>query len=283
MFPTLSLFGNTISMYALIAIAAGLLIGIMYCRRIRRLGYDDNDAVVMLLMAAGGAVLGGSLLYAVTHLNLLPDLLQSRSPREAFTVLSQMFGGLVYYGGLCGALLAGILYLRIKKLDQTTWVDAVAPLIPLFHGISRIGCFCGGCCYGIPSSFGFTVQNNPYIPAVNGVKRFPVQCLEAAGELLIFILLQKLYLKIWGSRLKGEIIDTPFHPMCGFLLPLYLLLYAVLRFFDEFLRGDDIRGFVFGGALSTSQFISLLVIAAVPLWFWIRRRSLKKATSGGNA
>ncbi len=280
MFPTFTLFGNTISMYAVIAAAAGMLVGVIYCRRIRRLGYDDNDAIAMLLIAAGGALLGGSILYAVTRLDLLPELFQSRSLREGFAVLSQMFGGLVYYGGLFGALLAGMFFLRIKKLDTTAFVDTAAPLIPLFHAISRIGCFCGGCCYGIESPIGFTVYGNPYVPTLNGVRRFPVQLLESAGELLIFLFLQTWYVKIWGPRLKGQTAGTPSHPMCGYLLPLYLICYAVLRFFDEFLRGDDIRGFLFGGALSTSQFISLLVFTAALLWWLARRYAAKKAAHG---
>ena len=41
----------------------------------------------------------------------------------------------------------------------------------------------------------------------------------------------------------------------------YMLSYAVVRFRDEFLRGDKIRGFV--GPLSTSQFISVLMFATV--------------------
>jgi phosphatidylglycerol:prolipoprotein diacylglycerol transferase len=40
----------------------------------------------------------------------------------------------------------------------------------------------------------------------------------------------------------------------------YLLLYSAGRFVIEFLRGDSARGFI--GALSTSQFIGLFLIAA---------------------
>ena len=40
---------------------------------------------------------------------------------------------------------------------------------------------------------------------------------------------------------------------------IYLLLYGVGRFIIEFFRGDDERGSV--GVLSTSQFISLFMVA----------------------
>ena len=41
------------------------------------------------------------------------------------------------------------------------------------------------------------------------------------------------------------------------LLIVYFYTYPVIRFIDEFFRGDDIRGFLFG--LSTSQIISILL------------------------
>jgi serine/threonine protein kinase len=42
----------------------------------------------------------------------------------------------------------------------------------------------------------------------------------------------------------------------------YVILYAIVRFVIEFYRGDAVRGSVFGGTLSTSQFIALLMVLA---------------------
>lgn len=41
----------------------------------------------------------------------------------------------------------------------------------------------------------------------------------------------------------------------------YLVLYAVIRFFLEFLRGDEVRGIWFG--LSTNQYISSIIMVIV--------------------
>lgn len=41
----------------------------------------------------------------------------------------------------------------------------------------------------------------------------------------------------------------------------YVGIYAIARFCLEFLRGDEIRGFV--GVLSTSQFISVILLIAL--------------------
>ena len=53
------------------------------------------------------------------------------------------------------------------------------------------------------------------------------------------------------------------------LLITYIFLYAPVRFMLEFLRGDTIRGFLFG--LSTSQWISLLLLSAAAIYTLLRR------------
>ena len=55
----------------------------------------------------------------------------------------------------------------------------------------------------------------------------------------------------------------------GNVLFLYFLMYAVVRFCTELLRGDEIRGIYWN--LSTSQWISLILIIA----FFARKAILK--------
>ena len=53
----------------------------------------------------------------------------------------------------------------------------------------------------------------------------------------------------------------------------FLFLYSVARFFLETVRGDAERGFVFGGALSTSQLIcAVLAVMAVVMYLALDRR-----------
>jgi phosphatidylglycerol---prolipoprotein diacylglyceryl transferase len=80
-----------------------------------------------------------------------------------------------------------------------------------------------------------------------GVPLHPTQVYESLATLAIFVIL------LWRYRHKtrdGQIFLT------------YLVLYAVARFFLEFLRGDADRGFVFNHLLSTSQFIAILALLA---------------------
>ena len=78
-----------------------------------------------------------------------------------------------------------------------------------------------------------------------------------------------MYLSVGGDPTGFEERDVKNRKFPGQVAAMYLILYAILRFSLEFFRGDVARGTVFGGVLSTSQFIALVVVfltlAALPL------------------
>ena len=248
MYPIVTIFGRPIGTYALSSVAGILLAGWYACRAARRRGVDDNEILVLLLVSAVGILLGSHVLYALTNLPALLRYLSESanlSLGDWFRGLLPYVGGAVFYGGLLGGLAAGALYLRIRRLPFAAYADIAAPAIPLFHAFGRIGCFLGGCCYGIPWEGGIT-YTRALSPEANGVARFPVQLLESALLFALFFLLAALFRR---GALRAK------------LLALYLAVYAVLRFLLEFLRGDAIRGVYFG--LSTSQWISLAILLAL--------------------
>jgi prolipoprotein diacylglyceryltransferase len=54
------------------------------------------------------------------------------------------------------------------------------------------------------------------------------------------------------------------------------MLYGIGRILLEWTRGDAVRGFVFNGALSTSQLISLgLIVVGIGLQVWVGRQARK--------
>ncbi len=272
MFPIIKFLGRTFGTYAIIATAAAIFIGFLLCKKVRRQKLDDNDAILFLLIVAGGVFLGGHILYGITNIRFLPKVFQAESFLQGLKNFAVVFGGMVFYGGLFGGLAAGAIAIKFKKLNGVIYVDAMAPLIPLFHAFARIGCFLGGCCYGIESEFGIIIRGNPLVPELNDVRRFPVQLLESVCCFALFFLLEWLYKRLWekpgkieGGGAKTEKIEW----LRGKLILVYTSLYSIIRFFDEFLRGDKIRGFLFGGLLSTSQFISILLFT-VSLILWIK-------------
>lgn len=248
MFPYITVFGRVFTLYMIMSLIGIFVAGIFMCRLTKKRGLDDNDTIVLLLFSAIGVLLGGHILYGITNIKYIPYIFSAESFKEFVSAVTLVFGGSVFYGGLLGGLLAGAITIKLKKHEFAVFSDMAAVVIPLFHAFARVGCFLSGCCYGIESKFGFTVHNNTLVEEINGVSRFPVQLLEATLNILLFLLLWYMYNRsLTANALKGKI------------MPIYLLLYSVIRFFDEFLRGDEIRGFLFG--LSTSQIISIILFA----------------------
>ena len=263
MYPYFMVFGKMITTYLIMSVIGAFIAGIFVCRLTRQRGMDDNDSIIVLLFSAIGVLLGGHLLYGLTNLKYIPQIFESESFSQFIQNVNTVFGGSVYYGGLICGILAAIITIKIKKLELPIFADMLAVSIPLFHSFARVGCFLGGCCYGIESEFGFTAHNNNLVPNVNDVSRFPVQLLEAVCNILIFVLLYIIYKRsLQNEFLKGKIIFF------------YLILYSIVRFFDEFLRGDEIRGFVFG--MSTSQFISILLFSISVIWLIVLTFKFKR-------
>lgn len=243
MYPYLEIFGRQIPMYGLMA-ALGLCLAVLYfllCEKKRPV--PAADAELALVYCLVGTFLGAKLLYLLTVLpEFLAELPYLFSETEAF-LRKYLYGGLVFYGGLYGALTAAWLYCRANRLPFYDLCRSLLPLLPLIHGFGRIGCFCTGCCYGV-ESVNFGIAFTASLAAPNGVKLLPVQLYEAAFEFLLFFVLARL------SRREGSGKN---------MLCLWLLAYGVFRFVLEFFRGDELRGFL--GVLSTSQALSIVTVA----------------------
>ena len=265
MLPYIPFFGKPISSYMLMACLGFFAVWLVSKLATRHDARVNQTQIPHIALAAmGGLLVGAHLLYGIVNARILINAANDHFSRvHSFNgflmLLGLTFGGMVFYGGLFGALIGAAWYIRAMKMPFHPYMDIMAFCIPLFHGFARIGCFLGGCCYGVESRYGFIFDSSPDITA-NGVRRFPVQLLEAGLEFLLFALLLLLFRK---KKCGGR------------LMAVYLVCYAVIRFFDEFLRGDSARGFV--GPLSTSQFISLLILAAVPVLLLLRRHKAGKS------
>lgn len=244
MFPGFYLFGKFISSYTITALLGVFAAGIFAIMKYKKRTGDYYPMLITLLLSSIGVGIGGSLLYGITNIDYWHFLFEAESFADFIAAVVYIFGGSVFYGGLIGGIIAGMITVKAKKYPAKEITDCAAPAVALFHSFGRIGCFLGGCCYGIESDFGF-VYHNALVESANGVRRFPVQLFEAGFELILFIVLWRL---LEAKKQKGR------------LFLIYLLIYPVGRFILEFFRGDEYRGFIFG--LSTSQFISILIFAA---------------------
>lgn len=251
MFPGFQIFGKFISSYSILALV-GIFIACPLAIHIykKRTG-DDISLIFVFLFASVGCFVGMHLLYGLTNIQFWGVLFKAEGFKDFILRFGAIFGGSVFYGGLIGGLIAGGISIRVQRLPVSDAVDCCTLVIPLFHGFARIGCFLGGCCYGIPWEHGITYTNS-LVEQANNVPRVPVQLFESAFNFLLAGLIFALLIK---RKMQGK------------LLPLYLLIYPTGRFVLEFLRGDEYRGFV--GALSTSQFISLILFSGSAVYLVI--------------
>ena len=208
------------------------------------------DIVLSTILASIGLLIGAKLVYFIT---VLPDVIRYFSYVKSHIVptLMYLFGGYVFYGGLIGALFGYYFYCRWFKLDFGAMVNIISPVIPLVHAFGRIGCFLGGCCYGIEyhGKLAIHFPYNEFVTELNQVPRFPIQLVEAGINFILFIILM-----IYAKKVRKP----------GSVLGVYLIGYAVIRFVLEFFRGDIARGILFG--VSTSQWISLILL---PIGFYL--------------
>jgi len=252
MFPGFTIFDTFISSYAVTAAIGVFAAGITAMVRYKKLTGSNYPMLIVLLFSTIGILLGGSILYGITRIEYWHYIFEAEDLWTAIRLIGVIFGGLVFYGGLLGGMLVAGIIIKINKYPGELITDVAAPSAALFHAFGRIGCFLGGCCYGIESDFGF-VFTHSLNESANGVRRLPVQLFESGYEFILFFVLSYLLKK---EKLKGR------------LFSLYLLLYAVFRFVIEYFRGDIYRGFIFG--LSTSQFISIFIVIGASVYMMIR-------------
>jgi len=202
----------------------------------RRSGVSYQAIVDLCFWVLMFGVIGARLLYVILNWGYFKGY-----PLEIFKLYH---GGLVIYGGLIAGTIAGLIYLKKKKLDIGLTLDLIAPYIALAQAIGRIGCLLNGCCYGHISVCGL------YFPVHNEIL-IPSQAYSSLANLSIFILLRLIRSKV---TTKGNIFV------------LYLLLYSTKRFVIEFFRADtpkDIWGFSIFQVMSIAIFIIAIAVLII--------------------
>ncbi len=206
----------TINYYG-ISLVLSILFGALYIfLNIRKDGYKDiENNILFFILYFALIIFLGKIFTIIT------------SSKE----LTLSNAGFSSYGGAIGAILASIIFEKIishdKKLIKYTIIS-----LPLTYSIGKIGCFLGGCCYGIPYNglLSVTYTNGLNIPL------FPIQLLESIVFLIIFIILNKL------KNNKNIIYIT-------------IIISALAKFLLDFLRYDHLTK-----TITVNQIFSIILI-----------------------
>lgn len=246
MYPFLlpELFNYTIPMYDLL-VFIGISLMLVYV--IRRLEKHDGftvkqtNRIVILIVI--------SLIIALAFSFLLDGIFHTIKEGE------WTFGSVSFLGALIGGFTSFVLLMKYFYTDPNKDMKKIANTlitgVVLAHAIGRIGCFCAGCCFGIPTESYLGVLF-PYGHAHDlypGEHVYPTQLFEAGFLFVLFFVLNKV------SAFKNKELET------------YLMGYGIWRFFIEFIRGDERGVFIplfeteYNVFPTPSQFMSLLMIA----------------------
>jgi phosphatidylglycerol:prolipoprotein diacylglycerol transferase len=247
----------TIHTFGVLLAAAYLSALAWVVRGARREGLDPDALTSLGLWAIVGALVGAK---ALLLFRSFDELTGSAADVMAFLTSAGDF-----YGGFIGGLVAAALFFwRNPRVPFWKSADVCAPAIALGQAIGRIGCLMAGDDYGSATSVPWAVTfTDPEAASIGGaplgVPLHPVQLYESLFCLALFVFLVRLARR---RHRDGDVILA------------YTVIYAIGRFVLEFFRGDADRGFVFGGPLSTSQFIAvLMLLLAGAAYVWRRPRA----------
>ena len=143
-----------------------------------------------------------------------------------------------FYGYVLLTVLAVTLASVALGGDVRLRLDALATPFFALAAFLKLGCFCAGCCYGLPWAYGLYNENTQQ-------HEFPIQLVEMAAYVLMLLCVVR-----WRSHWrKGEVFAF------------FLVVYSAFRFAVQFFRGDE-------ALFSLFHWISA-VVCLLGVFYWL--------------
>lgn len=183
--------------------------------------------------------------------------------------------GMSYHGGVIGAIVAGLIYTKVKKISFLRFADLITSAIPFAYTWGRLGNFINGELYGrvttsrmgmvFPTAERFSTTHQwvrsvadtvgiVYSPGdyVN-LPRWPSQLFEAFFEGIVLGII--IWFVVRKIKKKRNMAD-------GTILASYLMGYGLIRFILEYFRQPDSDiGYVIGHSSNIYLFESVMNIS----------------------
>jgi phosphatidylglycerol:prolipoprotein diacylglycerol transferase len=235
----------------MIAVSIAISITVVYVES-RRQGINTDDVLDLAIVAVIGGILGARIGWILTS----PDVLWYLA--HPLRILAIWEGGLSYFGGILGGVIAAHFMVRRRRMGFWRMADIMAPLLALSFGIGKIGCWLNGCCGGTATtSWLGVIFTNPLSECdLLNQKIWPAQLFNSASGFLAFAVL------LWVVR-KRKHYD-------GQVFIWYLYLYGATSFVVEFFRYIPVHVL----RLTPNQWTDITIIAVGIIASLILRRRL---------
>lgn len=222
---------------------------------LRKTVFAKVDMVQVSIVGILLGIIGGRALFVLSNMGAM---------QSWYDIIDPCSGGYSVLGTILMLVICLPLYLRSQKVPILPFFDLVAIYAPLLQGLSRIGCFFAGCCYGKPTTSALAViyrDANTFAPC--NVYLHPTQLYSTLLLLIIFCF---MYFYAQHSFKKT-----------GQLVSLYLLLISFERFVVDFWR-DDQEFFVSStlGTFSVNQWLCILIATFATVGFICSSRRTQK-------
>ncbi len=276
---TIPLLNLPIHTYGVMIVTGFLLALYVSFLQAKKLGCYSNDVLDFGFWALLGGILGSRIVYIMVEWRKFfitePFIQVENLGFKIPSVLAFWQGGLVIWGGILGGFTAFLFFAYKRKIKMLVFADILILGLPMGQALGRIGCVAAGCCWGKPyyhlDTAGKIVSDLPlamrfspdslaydslFTPSAGAEYKlmqslgstlplFPTQLVESFATMVIFFILIRIYAR---KKFHGQVMFS------------YFILYSIFRSIIEMFRGDTVRGFIIENVLSTSQFISILVV-----------------------
>jgi len=272
MHPTLfEIGGFPVGAYG-VALCVSFAVGIWIARkRAIAHGLDGDrvlDAGILILVTS---LVGARFFFVVTN----PE--QFRPPAGGWSDVFDPFSrsgllgmaGFSMMGGVVLSTASALAYFAWRKLPVLEYADVLAPSVCLGEGITRLGCFLNGCCFGLPCDLPWAVRFPPGsqpAAALGAVSIHPAQLYASLAGFLGFVILSALLRRkdFHGAVFFGLLVFAP-----GYRIALDFIRYQNP---GEILIQSNALGGLF--QVTASQAISAAaVVLAIAGWRWARRKA----------
>lgn len=244
--------------------AYGLLIGLgigvglyVIYRASRFFGQDPKWVDASFPWIFVGAVIGARLYHLLTDW-------QVYTHASVLDLIAVWRGGIGFLGAIVGGYVGLWLWTKRdahKKLRAESqlflYLDLLAFGIPVAQAIGRTGNYVNQELFGLPT-------NLPWGIVVNGQRYHPLFVYEAILNIFLLCILLAF------ARKKSLVLGK------GQYISVYLFGYSFIRFWLEFLRIETARLDGVLGIFSIAQWVTLIMMIAATILFWVRRHVPKK-------
>lgn len=234
--------------------SVAIIVGFQLSLRIaRRGGYEEDDWYAIALVAVPSGIVGARLLFVWENWDFYGG-----NPGR---IIALTEGGITLWGAILGGLVGALAFGIWRGYPVGRGLDAVAFGAPVAQAIGRLGDLVNGehiaKATGLPWGVTYTDPDSPaFAHSLTVGPHHPATTYELLGDLAIFALVALVAYRVFRRR-------------PGLTFFVYLVGYAVMRFFLTYLRVDSAE--LLG--LRVPQVISILVVLAAiaPIWYFATR------------